>query len=385
MEGFFSLQCEECRELSATHGTPTFFYHAPTARDRWRRLRASLPPRATLAYAVKANPFPPLLKAFAEEGAAFDCASGGELEAAAKTGARRLFFAGPGKKTSELARALELGARIQAEGFEDLERIEALASHPVTVNLRVHPLAGGEERTQILGGNGPAAFGVDEEDLPELMQRASHLRKVRIGGLHCFTATNELDAQKLLQTHAAVFELGSRLRREWNLELEQIDVGGGLGLPYSPEENELDIAALGQGLAELLAANPWFAGELLLEPGRWLAGPCGVYLTRVIRIKKSRGKTFAILVAGANHLLRPLLTGQPFPVKAIGKKGPTQLYTLAGPLCTSLDRLGEVELPELEAGDLLAFGQTGAYGATEAMTHFLSHPPANEVWLEEPA
>lgn len=385
MDPFFFLQCDECRELSATHGTPAFFYQAARAKDRWRRLRAALPARVTVAYAVKANPFPPLLQAFAEEGAAFDCASGGELEAAAQKGARRLFFAGPGKRKQELARALELGARIQAEGFEDLERIDQLAAGPVTVNLRVHPLAGGEERTQILGGNGPAAFGVDEEDLPELMQRARRLRHVRIGGLHCFTATNELDAQKLLRTHAAVFELGSRLQQDWGINLEQIDVGGGLGLPYSPEENELDVAVLGQGLAELLAANPWFAGELLLEPGRWLAGPCGLYLTRIVRVKKSRGKTFAILEAGANHLLRPLLTGQPFPVKAIGKKGPQQSYTLAGPLCTSLDRLGEVELPELEAGDLLAFGQTGAYGATEAMTHFLSHPPAKEIWLEEPA
>lgn len=99
------------------------------------------------------------------------------------------------------------------------------------------------------------------------------------------------------------------------------------------------------------------------------------------RVKESRGTRFVILEGGINHLLRPLLTGQPFPVKAIGKAGSTRPATLAGPLCTSLDRLGEVELPELAPGDLLAFGMTGACGFTEAMTPFLSHEPAREVWV----
>ena len=380
MSQAFFLQWGQCREFAVAHGSPAFFYSTAVAVGAWRRLRQALPNRVVLAYAVKANPFPPLLEAFAALGAAFDCASSGELEAAVAAGAQRLFFAGPGKRENELAGALRIGARIQAESWEDLEKIEALATRAIPVNLRVHPLAAGEEKQPILGGSGPAAFGVDEEDLPELLARARKLRRVQIAGLHCFTASGELRAEKLLQTHAAVVALARRLA-EAGIELEQIDVGGGLGIPYRDDEQELDIDALAQGLGELLAANPWFKGELVLEPGRWLAGPCGLYLTRVVRIKKSRGKLFAILEGGLNHLLRPLLTGQSFPAQAIGKSGPKRTYTLAGPLCTSLDRLGEVELPELQSGDLLAFGQCGAYGATEAMTHFLSHPPAKEVWL----
>ncbi|HET8902103.1 MAG TPA: hypothetical protein VFM84_09220, partial [Holophagaceae bacterium] len=112
-----------------------------------------------------------------------------------------------------------------------------------------------------------------------------------------------------------------------------------------------------------------------------LAAPCGIYLARVIRVKESRGTRFAILEGGLNHLLRPALTGQPFPVRAAGKSGATHRTILAGPLCTSLDRLGEVDLPDLAPGDLLAFGMTGAYGFTEAMTHFLSHPVAKEAWM----
>ena len=209
--------------------------------------------------------------------------------------------------------------------------------------------------------------------------RAASLRHVRIRGLHVFAASNQRDASKLLATHAAVLDLAQRLRDQHGMVLEQIDLGGGLGIPYAPEETPLELSALGHGLADLLARHPWFTGELILEPGRFLVGPCGVYLARVVRTKESRGTRFAILEGGINHLLRPLLTGQAFPVKAVGRSGGSLPTTLAGPLCTSLDRLGEVVLPALAPGDLLAFGATGAYGFSEGMTHFLSHPVPPEV------
>jgi diaminopimelate decarboxylase len=294
----------------------------------------------------------------------------------------RVLFAGPGKRTEELALALEMGVRVQAEGWEDLERLDRLASHEVGVNLRVHPRAGVLETSPIIGGVGPSAFGVDEEEVPTLLERAKALRQVRIQGLHVFAASNQRDAHRLLDTHAMVLELGKRLHETFGLPLEQIDLGGGLGVPYAPEEAPLELAILGQGLSELLESHAWFQGELILEPGRFLAAPCGIYLARVTRMKESRGVRFAILEGGVNHLLRPLLTGQAFPVKAIGKEGSPRLTTLAGPLCTSLDRLGDVFLPDLEPGDLLAFGTTGAYGFTEAMTHFLSHPVPPEVWVD---
>ena len=150
-------------------------------------------------------------------------------------------------------------------------------------------------------------------------------------------------------------------------------------MPYTEDERPLDVEALGAGLEALLAGNPWFTGELILEPGRFLAAACGIYLCRVLRIKESRGVRFAILEGGVNHLLRPLLTGQPFPVRAVAGQGPLRPATLAGPLCTSLDRLGDVLLPELGPGSLLAFGTVGAYGFTEAMAPFLSHPVPPEI------
>ncbi|HJU83305.1 MAG TPA: alanine racemase [Holophagaceae bacterium] len=374
---------DTCLRLAAEHGTPSFVYDRATAEAGFRRLRAALPERVRLAYAVKANPHPDLLRCFAGLGASFDCASLGELQRVAELSLPpgRCFFAGPGKRAEELRLALDLGVRIQAEGFEDLERLDALATSELAVNLRVHPM-GVEEGSRILGGSGPSAFGVDEEAVPELITRASALQHVRIRGLHAFAASNQRSAAELLAIHARILDLAKRLQAEHPLRLEQIDLGGGLGVPYAPAESPLDVEAFGTGLGHLLEAHPWFRGELVLEPGRFLAGPCGVYLAKVIRVKESRGTRFAILEGGLNHLLRPALTGQPFPVKAVGRAGPEQSYTLAGPLCTSLDRLGDVQLPELAPGDLLAFGMTGAYGFTEAMTHFLSHPVPPEVWVD---
>ncbi len=380
----FAFSDDECRNLAATHGTPCFAYHRSVAEASFKALRSALPPRVRLAYAMKANPHPGLLACFAALGASFDCASLGELHrvAALNLPPGRVFFAGPGKRDEELKLALAMGVRLQAEGFEDLARLDAMASCEVSVNLRVHPL-GIEEGSRILGGSGPSAFGVDEEAVPDLLARAAGLKRVKLRGLHAFAASNQRDAGALLAIHGRILELAHRLHHEHGLTIEQLDLGGGLGVPYAKDETPLDLDAFGRGLAQLLARHAWFTGEVILEPGRFLAAPCGVYLARVIRVKESRGARFAILEGGVNHLLRPALTGQPFPVRAVGKGDGPHRTILAGPLCTSLDRLGEVDLPDLEPGDLLAFGHTGAYGFTEAMPAFLSHPVPPEIWVED--
>ncbi len=380
----FPFDDDACVALAEAHGTPLFAYHGGTAEAQFKGLRAALPDRVRLAYAMKANPHPELLKRFAALGASFDCASIGELHRAAELGlpAGRTFFAGPGKRREELSLALKMKVRIQAEGWEDLARVDEISASEVAVNLRVHPASGVEEGNRIIGGVGPSAFGIDEEQIPEILARAKSLRHVRIRGLHVFAASNQRDVQKLLATHRMVLEMATRLHREHGLELDQIDLGGGLGVAYSADQTELDVVALGQGLGQLQHGHSWFSGELILEPGRFLAAPCGIYLVRVIRIKESRGTRFAILEGGINHLLRPLLTGESFPVRAIGKSGSMIRTTQAGPLCTSLDRLGGADLPaDLAPGDLLAFGRVGAYGFSEGMTHFLSHPVPPEIWV----
>jgi diaminopimelate decarboxylase len=400
----FALTGEEALAVAARSSLPCFAYRLDLARSRYDELRAVLPRRAVLAYAVKANPGLPLVAALAERGAWLDCASIGELGLArsARLPGSRLLFAGPGKSLEELSLALSIGARIQADGIEDLERLDALLagaecsgeeaageeaeclprSAPLALSLRVNPASGITEGSRIIGGAGPSAFGVDEEELDPFLAEASRFERLRITGLQVFAASNELRSERLLGNYRATMAIAERLQRSLGLPLELVDLGGGLGIPYSAAEEELDIAELGAGLGRILEENPWFSGKVVVEPGRWLSGPIGVYLARAVRVKESRGTRFAILEGGINHLLRPLLTGQGFPAFAPGAKGESVPHTLAGPLCTALDRLGEALLPPLEAGSLVMLGQAGAYGATEAMTRFLLHPEAAELWLE---
>jgi len=384
----FAFSADEALDTAERYGTPCFAYRLGAVEARYRRLRAALPGRCVLAYAVKANPGEPLLALLSGLGASFDCASAGELHRVLATGASggRALFAGPGKSDEDIGAALAAGARLQVDGPEDIERIDALigAAAPdsrIDVNLRVHPLSGIVEGSRIIGGTGPSAFGVDEEDLGAFMASAAAYPRVRIAGLQVFAASNERDFRRLLANHRATMAIARRLAEDYGLPMDIVDLGGGLGIPYAEGEEELDVEALGAGLRALLEENPWFKGGLILEPGRWLAGPCGVYLARVARTKSSRGEAFAILEGGINHLLRPLLTGQAFPALAPGSYGEELPQTLAGPLCTSLDRLGSVSLPELERGGLVMLGQTGAYGYTESMGDFLMRPRPTEVWL----
>jgi len=392
----FALDGNEALETARRYGTPCFAYRLDQAEVRYRRLRAALPDRCRLAYAVKANPGTPLLALFASLGSWFDCASDGELnramtalgaDRAGKASVNhggRILFAGPGKNDDDIKAALAAGARLQIDGVDDLDRIttfRAAVLPPLDVNLRIHPITGISEGSRIIGGTGPSTFGVDEEELGAFLELAGKFPQVRIAGLQVFAASNEKNHLALLQNHRATLAIGHKMSEEFGLKLDLIDLGGGLGIPYSEDEAELDVEALGAGLARLLEENTWFRGELVLEPGRWLAGPCGVYLARVTRTKRSRGTRFAIMEGGINHLLRPLLTGQPFPAQVPGSSGVPVAHTLAGPLCTSLDRLGELNLPPLERGDLVMLGQTGAYGYTEAMNDFLCRPRPDEVWL----
>jgi len=392
----FALEEADLRSVlddPAQVSTPCFVYDLDLARRRFEALRDALPARAALAYAVKSNPGAPLLQTLAAAGARFDCASAGEVARVRAAGPDSpILMAGPAKSQADLQAAVYAGARVQVDGLEDVAGLDALlpahTAEPLRVSVRVNPRAPAQERSTIIGGGGPSAFGVDEETLPEFLEAARAYPRVRIDGLQVFSASNELDAATLLHNHAAAMAIGQQMTQQHGLDLDLIDLGGGLGIPYALEEPDLDITALGAGLQDLLARHPWFTGELLLEPGRWLSGPCGVYAARVIRTKVSRGEPFALLEGGINHLLRPLMTGQSFPVRAIrpGQRegagaGETE-FTLAGPLCTSLDRVGTGCLPaDTRPGDIVVFGQAGAYAYTQAMTHFLSHPAPAQHWL----
>lgn len=378
-------------------GSPLFVYDLAAVASRFARLRAAFPSRVEIAYAVKANPSLGVLAHLAGLGVGADIASAGELAAVRRVGFRpeRVVMTGPGKRDDELREAVQAGIRaITVESTTELDRLEAIAransrARPVPVMLRSssRPTPGSETRPVIRGSVGK--FGMDREDLLRAAARAHRSAALELVGIHSFGASNVLDADALVEHARAATALARDIAAAVRSPLRLVDIGGGLGIPYERNERELDVERLGTGLARLTGdwdRDRWLsAARLLVEPGRYLVGPAGRYLTRVIDRKVVDGEIVIVLDGGIHHLLRPALVGQPHAVEVAGPResrepGPLRRVSLVGPLCTGLDVLGQdVTLPELHPGDLVAIRDTGAYGFTESMPLFLSHPSPAEV------
>ena len=253
-----------------------------------------------------------------------------------------------------------------------------------------------------MGDEGAGKFGMDPGDLPVAAAEALASPWLEPLGLHAFGASNVTDADALADHAAATVEAALDLAAAAGFALRLVDFGGGLGIPYADDDPELDLALLGARLAavaERLAAAPGGRGaRILLEPGRFLVGASGAYVAGVVDRKQVDGRTVVILDGGIHHVLRPALVGREHRVRVL--RGPgratdatqTVPVTVAGPLCSGLDVFAEatVMVPP-EVGDLVAVLDVGAYGATESMPFFLSHPlPAEvalrggEAWLASP-
>jgi diaminopimelate decarboxylase len=392
-------------ELLARFGSPLYVYDAATLRARAALLREALPAGVDLAFATKANPSPAVLATMRAAGLGADVASGGELRAVLRAGVdpARIVFTGPGKTDAELEAALQAGVGgLTIESLDELDALVGLtdAARPGQGLLLRLATGGVTEERPIIGGRGSAKFGLTDDEAGTAITRlrnagllappGSSAGRFVLRGFHAFGASNVHSAETLV---AAVAELASRAERlasHHGLALEVLDAGGGLGIPYAAAEPVLDLDSLGRGLAAELATwpgRPALAGaRLLLEPGRWLAGPAGVYLCRVVRTKERGGHHVAVTDGGIHHLLRPRLVGQDQRVVAAGAAAARPwdaAVDVVGPLCTGLDILAAgVPLPVPRAGDVYAVLDAGAYGYSEAMPFFLSHPVPAEVLID---
>ena len=384
-------------ELAGRYGSPVYVYDFDVIERQAGALRAALGPSVEIAYAVKANPSLAVVGHLASLGLGADVASGGELALALQAGvpADRIVMTGPGKRDDELAAAVGAGIRaITVESVRELLRLEtaaAAAGRVPSVMLRAAVSEDARlERVRLVGDDGAGKFGMDASDLLEAARRAGRSRHLRLVGVHAFGASNVLDAGALVGHAAATVRLARRVALAAGTPLGIVDMGGGLGIPYEPHEESLDLRRLGSGLAAITAewaADPLLAGaRLLLEPGRYLVGPAGAYLARVVDRKTVDGAIVVILDGGVHHLLRPALVGQEHRVRVLGDRseagpgGRLQPVTVAGPLCSGLDVFSHAAvLVPPEVGDLVAVLDVGAYGFTESMPLFLSHPIPAEV------
>ena len=407
LENYFPTSDEEfaagnlpVSKLADCYGTPLFIYDQSILQKKWDLLRVALPPEFSICYSVKANPAQAVLRFFLAQGAGLEIASAGEFEQALRAGCPpgNILFAGPGKTNFELERVLQAAiGEIHMESLGELERIAAIARRlgvRAPVALRVNPCAEAEGGAMRMGGR-PAPFGIDEELLDEALDRALAHGELEFRGIHLFTGTQILDAKILLGQYRKGFELARRVAVRLNRPLHTVDFGGGLGIPYFSHEQALDMETLRHGMAALMPdilRDPLFVGtKFLVEPGRYLAGEAGIYVTRVTDVKTSRGKKFVITDGGMNHHLAASGNlGQTikrnYPVAVLNKLRATQVENVdvVGPLCTPLDVLArEIALPPIEAGDLIGVFQSGAYGRSASPLGFLSHPAPPEVWVRD--
>ena len=373
--------------------TPLFVYDAGVVRRRIARFRQAMPEGVDLHYAVKANPFAPLVAAMAPWVDGLDIASKGELElvmAIADKPAAAISFAGPGKRDDELDLAIRAGVTVNIESEGEADRAIAIGGRlGVTPRLavRVNPdieLRGSGLR---MGGR-PSQFGVDAERAAALVTRL-----VAAGadwrGFHIFAGSQALDAQAIIETQAATVALATRLAEEAGAAPPLVNLGGGFGIPYFPADGALDVEAIGAALAATLAERPGILRDtrFAIELGRWLVGECGVYLTRVVDRKVSRGETFLVVDGGLHHQLAAsgnfgtvVRRNYPVAVATATPDAPVETVTVVGCLCTPLDLLADkVELPEAHPGDVIAIFMAGAYGASASPSAFLGHSPAREL------
>jgi diaminopimelate decarboxylase len=395
---------QEPETLTAAHGSPLFVYDLDAVRARLALLRRVLPGTVDLAFAVKSNPSPEVLSAIAAAGAGADVASAGELRAVLRAGFEpgRIVFTGPGKTDEEIAAALR--ARIGGLTLESPDEIDTLLDMAPDVApgqgllLRLSTVSANEP-DPIISASGADKFGLTEDEADDALARLRAVGATAptgpyvVRGFHAFAASNVRDAATLADAVAHLAARAERLASRHGLSIALLDAGGGLGIPYADGEEPLDIGRLGELLATEMGSwrgRPSLTGtRLLLEPGRWLVGPAGVYLCRVVRTKERLGRTIAVTDGGIHHLLRPRLVGRDHRVVPVGRaseRAAGQGTNVVGPLCTGLDVLAtDVSLPAVQRGDLLAILDTGAYGYSESMPFFLSHPIPAEIVIDRGA
>ena len=372
--------------------TPFYAYDRGALRDRVDKLRKALPPAIQLHYAMKANPMPAVVGFMAGLVDGIDVASGGELKVALDAGAdpHEVSFAGPGKRVSELRQAVAARVLVNVESMREvveLQKISQDLSLPARVAVRVNPDFELKGSGMKMGG-GPKQFGIDTEQMPQLLTAIGHAG-LDFEGFHLFAGSQNLRPESICEAQQKSYELALRLGADAPAPIRFLNLGGGFGVPYFPGEQRLDLAPIGDNLAQLLerAHNEMPQARFVIELGRYLVAEAGLYVTRIVDRKLSRGHVFLVTDGGLNHHLAASgnfgqVVRKNYPV-TIGNRvdaGPAQVVSVVGPLCTPLDLLADrMALPPAEVGDLVVVYQSGAYGASASPQAFLGHAFCTEV------
>lgn len=371
--------------LAQLYGTPLYVYSRATLERHWHAFDNAFKNHPHLiCYAVKANSNLGVLNVLARLGSGFDIVSLGELERVLAAGgdAAKIVFSGVGKTEQEIKRALEVGIRcFNVESEAELERLNALASEmgkKAPISLRINPDVDAKTHPYISTGLKENKFGIGFAKAKEVYRYAASLPNLSIKGIDCHIGSQLTELAPFIEATQLLVELIDMLAKE-GIDIEHLDLGGGLGVVYDDETPPLPHE-YAKALLDCLSQYKHL--ELIIEPGRAICANAGVLLTKVEYLKTNEQKHFAIIDAGMNDLMRPALYQAWQEIVPLApRQGQTKLYDLVGPVCETGDYLGKARPLVLEAGDLLAVRTSGAYGFSMA-SNYNTRSRAAEVMVD---
>lgn len=377
--------------LARAGRTPFYAYDRQAIAMRVAELRHMMPAGMHLHYALKANPMPALVAWMAGLVDGFDVASGRELSVALATGmaAECISFAGPGKSVMELEAAVAAGITVHVESERELAILHQLGvqGRRPRLAIRVNPDFQLKSAGMKMGG-GASQFGIDAERVPALLHGLD-VSRVDFRGFHIFAGSQNLSAAAIAEAQVETLALAERLAVDAPVPIAELNIGGGLGIPYFPGEQPVDLAAVGASLHRLAErARASLPGtRLVTELGRYLVGEAGYYICRILDRKESRGRVFLVTDGGLHHHLaasgnfgQVIRKNYPVVIATRMDQAMEEMASVVGPLCTPLDLLADnMAFPRAVPGDLVAVLQSGAYGYTASPLGFLSHPEPMEL------
>jgi len=371
-------------DICKEHGSPCYVYSRATFERHWHAFDDALDAHEHLVcFAVKANSNLAVLNVLARLGSGFDIVSGGELERVLAAGgdASKIVFSGVGKTASEMRRALEVGIRcFNVESEAELILLNEVAAEQgvkAPVSIRVNPNVDAKTHPYISTGLKENKFGIDISLAPEIYARASKMPNLKIEGVDCHIGSQLTETRPFLDALDLVLELIDQLA-DLGITIHHLDLGGGLGIQYN-DETPPQPAEYAKALSEKLIGRDL---EVLVEPGRAIAGNAGILVTQVEFLKNNDEKHFAIVDAAMNDLMRPALYSAWQDIIPVNKKeGVSACYDIVGPICETGDFLGKDRELVIEAGDLLAVRSSGAYGFTMS-SNYNTRPRVAEIMVD---
>lgn len=387
-DGVLHAEAVDLNALAEKVGTPFYCYSTATLERHYRIFAESFPKGTLVAFSVKANGNIGVLKTLARLGAGADVVSGGELKKALYAGipGNRIVFSGVGKSKAEMKLALDAGIyQFNVESEPELEALSEVASAmgaTAPITIRVNPDVDARTHAKITTGTAETKFGIPWSRARSAYALAAKLKGIQVVGIDVHIGSQIVDLEPFERAFGKVVDLAAQLRADGH-SISRLDLGGGLGVPYiRNNEPPPDPSAYGKMATKVTGG---LGCQLILEPGRLIAANAGILVTRVLYIKQGEQKTFAILDAGMNDLIRPALYDSHHEIVRVNEPSPEAVhkhYDVVGPVCETSDIFAaDRDLPELKSGELVAILTAGAYGAVMSSA-YNARPPAPEVLVK---